>query len=278
MKIIKNISQTKIAKYRNGTAVLVSDHIVVEEPLEIRLCYGPPKNRHTESIYVTMRTPGHDEYLALGFLFTEDIISSKGEVYKIAHLNEHVVLIELIPGIPFDKKLNQRNFLSNSSCGICGKTTISSVCNHRYEDMKHTNILSTKTILGLSDNIKKHHTIFNLTGGLHSAALFDFEGNLIAIKEDVGRHNALDKLVGFIIENELDHKSEMFILLSGRIGFELIHKTLKIGISILVAVGSPSSLSIKIAEKYNLCVVGFLKTNSFNVYTHKDRIETKQSM
>ena len=269
----KKIQSLEISRFKNGLRHEVEDFVVIEEPLEIRLGFGPINDRSVESINVTMRTPGNDELLAIGFLFSEQIILSIDDIYKLGLLNPNVIMVELKTDKFYKKGSVDRNFYSNSACGICGKTSLESLNNLRYSDLSLvTNSIRQNVILGLSDALRSKQILFEKTGGLHSAGLFTTEGEFITQMEDIGRHNALDKIVGYILQEGLDNKEKYMIMLSGRIGYELIHKTLRIGISIIAAVGSPSSLSIEMADKHSLSVIGFLRKGQFNVYTHQYRI------
>ena len=257
-----------------------NDLVVVEEPLEIRIGYGPEKQRKQISITVTMRTPGDDEHLCLGFLFSEGIINSASEVLSAKYCKnitekdggDNVMRVELATDVDFNPKDHLRNFYANSSCGVCGKASIDhvkqtcqSISNTKYS-------ISKKAVLNLSNILKDSQDIFKHTGGLHACGLFNTDGKLLLHKEDVGRHNALDKLVGsLVISNQLPVQ-ERVLMLSGRISFELVQKAIKAGIVIIVAVGAPLSLSIDLAEEYGVTLLGFLKSEGFNIYTGADRI------
>jgi FdhD protein len=223
-----------------------------------------------------MRTPGNDEELAAGFLFTEGIIKdncidsfSKGMNTVTAHIKDDTQL---------NLKSSERNFYMTSSCGVCGKSSIDSVkTNSLFKIELSKNIVYKNIILKLPEILREHQSIFDSTGGLHASGLFDFNGNFIALKEDVGRHNALDKLAGYALQKNLIPLSNNILLLSGRASFELIQKTLMIGIPVVCAVGAPSSLAIDLAKENNITLIGFLRENRFNIYTYPKRIDLNES-
>ena len=227
-----------------------------------------------------MRTPGEDFDLAMGFLWAENIIQHPSDVLLMRYCKRvkddergNVLLIRLANGHEIPATVWERNFLTNSSCGICGKSAISAVhCGD--EGLKDTSspIVSTETLNQLSSAIAAHQTGFNCTGGLHAAALFDQSGKLLLIREDVGRHNALDKLVGAALSQQLTVEQAPIILLSGRVSYEMVQKTVRASVPILVAVGAPSSLAVDLAREKGITLVGFLRNQRFNAYTHADRI------
>ena len=260
----------------------VEDILVVEEPLEIRLGYGPMDMRDEMNVSITMRTPGNDFELATGFLFTEGIIKSGEDILSIKYCTDHqkleqqynIVRVELKPTIDFDASGLSRNFYMTSACGICGKASIDAIGLH-CEKREATNDLQvTKSIiLSLSEQLKQKQTIFNNTGGIHAAALFDINGDLILTMEDVGRHNALDKLIGSLVAlNRLAIAKSSVLFLSGRASFELLQKAAMSGIQLVCAVGAPSSLAVQTSEEFGITLVGFLREGRFNVYTHPQRI------
>jgi FdhD protein len=227
-----------------------------------------------------MRTPGHDFELASGFLFTESIIQSYEQVESIKFCEsiykpeekENVVRVELKPGVTLDFEKLQRHFYTSSSCGVCGKSSIDAVkvnCTLVGSEMKVVaSLIHTLPVL-----LRKSQAVFEHTGGLHASALFDADGTLLMLREDVGRHNALDKIIGAaLIKNEIPLSSQI-LLLSGRASFELIQKSAVAGIPIVAAVGAPSSLAVKMAEEMGITLLGFVRDQSFNVYTHAHRIE-----
>ncbi|WP_323756143.1 formate dehydrogenase accessory sulfurtransferase FdhD [Roseivirga sp.] len=256
------------------------DLVVSEEPLEIRLGHGPVDNRHQFSLSVTMRTPGNDEALCLGFLYTEGIINSMDEVISVKYCDdlgrnegtENLMRVELKPFVEIDNEQFKRNFYTTSSCGVCGKASIDAI-KVSCKALSSTPIQVGKEVLfSLPDRLRASQNVFKHTGGLHAAGLFDVHGELIVHHEDVGRHNAVDKLIGSgIIKGSLPF-SDSILVLSGRISFELVQKALRAGIQIIAAVGAPSSLAVNLAEEFGMTLVGFLKTDRFNIYTGKERV------
>ncbi|RLD21225.1 MAG: formate dehydrogenase accessory sulfurtransferase FdhD [Bacteroidetes bacterium] len=257
-----------------------NDLVVVEEPLEIRIGYGLEKQRQQTSITVTMRTPGDDEHLCLGFLFSEGIISSASQVLSAKYCQnaaeedggDNVMRVELSPDIDFNPNDHLRNFYANSSCGVCGKASIDHVKQTCQPISNAKYSISKKVILNLPNILEDTQDVFKHTGGLHACGLFDTTGKLLLHKEDVGRHNALDKLVGSLVISNQVPVEEKVLMLSGRISFELVQKAINAGIAIIVAVGAPSSLSIDLAKEYGVTLVGFLKAKGFNIYTGSERI------
>jgi FdhD protein len=256
------------------------DSLAVEEPLEIQIEFGAKKNRVRNSISVTMRTPQHDSDLAIGFLFTEGIIASYKQIKSIGpnlgedgKVNINAILVVLDFDVEIDLKKLERHFYTSSSCGVCGKSSIEAV------KMNNFPILPTRypyfqiSKIHLFPNVLKvRQTVFKKTGGLHAAALFDTKGKLHLLREDVGRHNAVDKLIGASLSLGLFPMNNYLIMVSGRVSFELVQKSIMGGIPILAAVGAPSSLAIQLAKEYGMTVLGFVKNNKFNIYSHAHRI------
>jgi FdhD protein len=259
------------------------DSLAAEEPLEIVLAFGETNNRRRQSISVTMRTPtGNDFELALGFLLTEGVIKDYKDVisvrYTASELDEaaqtNVVQVDVHPSVKFDAAKLQRHFYTSSSCGVCGKTSLDMVqTTSCFWLKKGFPIVKSTILMNLPDKLRKVQSVFDATGAIHAAALFDTEGSLIALREDVGRHNALDKLIGWAMQNNHLPLSHSILLVSGRSSFELVQKALMAGIPILAAVGAPSSLAVQLANENDMTVVGFLKNNRFNVYSNFERIE-----
>jgi FdhD protein len=256
------------------------DLVVSEEPLEIRLGHGPEDDRQQLSLSVTMRTPGNDEALCLGFLYTEGIINSMDEVISVKYCEdlgrkegmENLMRVELKPSVEISSEQFKRNFYTTSSCGVCGKASIDAI-KVSCEALSSIRIQVEKEVLfKLPDLLRASQDVFKYTGGLHASGLFDVQGKLIAQHEDVGRHNALDKLIGSgLIKGSLPFSNSILVL-SGRISFELVQKALRAGIQIIAAVGAPSSLAVNLAEEFGMTLVGFLKTDRFNIYTGKERV------
>jgi FdhD protein len=252
------------------------DLLAVEEPLEIRIVYGHEKERQQKNISVTMCTPGHDEELATGFLFTEGLIKKKGDVVRCISLSEsgnNIVMAELHPGISFDPKKIERHFYTSSSCGVCGKSSIDAVKNvFTNNDLKDNISINAFVLTTLPEALRKQQEVFEHTGGLHASALFDLAGNLLLTREDVGRHNALDKLIGASLIVGNIPLGNHILLLSGRASFELIQKAAMAGIKIVCAIGAPSSLAVELAKETDMTLVGFLRDGRFNIYCGEQRI------
>ena len=278
---MKGIAKTEITKVQGQSHSSAADYVVVEEPLEIRLGFAKNGVRHQKPIAVTMRTPGQDEELALGFLFTEGVISGVEQVKGFSRpavrwkeARENVLLVELADGVAVDWGRLERNFYTSSSCGVCGKASIEAVrVQGRWELPEPAPLLQAEVLHTLPTLLAKQQSIFDCTGGLHGAALFDANGQLLLSKEDVGRHNALDKLIGSVMMGqELLPLSQHLVLVSGRAGFELVQKSALAGVAVLAAVGAPTSLSVELAEETGMTLVGFLRNGQFNIYTCPERV------
>ena len=269
-----------VAVRRLGAAG-VDDVVATEEPLEIRIGYSRRDgSRAEENVSITMRTPGHDEDLAVGFLFTEGIIHSRADVQGVVSRGQpapngltNVLRVELTPGVMVDFKRLERNFYTTSSCGVCGKASIDAVAVQGQYDASAMQFQVRADVLGtLPAALKERQTVFEQTGGLHASGLFDVTGSVIAVREDVGRHNALDKLIGrALLDDELPLASHG-IVVSGRASFELLQKAKMAGCPFFAAVGAPSSLAVDLANEFGMTLVGFLKPGRFNVYSRPDRI------
>ena len=277
-------SNYKVLKYESKVLNEFDDQISIEEPLEIILKYKDKKTWVEKTISITMRTPGHDEDLVRGFLFNERVVEQINHIdnielvgdpvgqYKLK--NKAVATINNSENIDIDKI--KRNFLTNSSCGVCGKTSLDSL-----EIIKKDKILRSvpkinhEIIMKSPLMLRQNQSEFAKTGGIHASGLFDKKGNVIALREDVGRHNALDKLIGLVLkENLLDNNSQ-FLTCSGRLNFDLVQKALIANIGVLVGVGAPTSLAVDLAKKFNMTLVGFVKDKSFNIYSNNERIIIK---
>jgi FdhD protein len=264
------------------------DTLAVEEPLEIQLAYGPSNARLVKSISVTMRTPGDDFELAAGFLMTEGVVRDSNDIeqiiYAAASIGEtpqqnitaqtaipyqpgkNVVRVELAPDVTVSLANLERNFYTTSSCGICGKASLlalQTVCPPRRTN---TFQIETDVLTSLPDHLRHAQSIFNRTGGIHGAGLFNSEGELLGVKEDVGRHNAVDKLLGAEFIADRTPLRNSLLLLSGRASFELLQKALMGGVSMVASVGAPSSLAVQVAKDFDITLVGFLRENRFNIY------------
>jgi FdhD protein len=271
-----------IWRYEQQSWSETPDLLAVEEPMEIRLGYGDASDRQQSSLAVTMRTPGHDLELTLGFLYAEGIISSPDQVLSIKHCSDkdveaearkNIVRAELAPEVKLDWEKLQRNFFTSSSCGICGKASIESVQMGSCPTLPLAKAwLSADTILACPQALHESQTSFRYTGGLHAAALFDKDGKLILLKEDIGRHNAMDKLIGAALYQGLFPLHDYICQLSGRLSFELVQKSLIAGIPVLLAIGAPSTLAVELSREFGQTLIGFVKKDRFNIYTGIERI------
>jgi len=252
------------------------DQLAVEEPLEIQISFLENGKRIQKSVSITMRTPGNDEELAAGFLFTEGIIQSK-EQFKTVNssiLDENKVVVTLMDEeVPALKTL-ERNFYTTSSCGVCGKASIDAIKTVSiYNDLENNILITSDILFNLPAQLQDQQSIFESTGGLHASAVFDLKGNFIMLREDVGRHNALDKVIGSAFFNSQLPLNKTILLLSGRASFELIQKANMAGIKIVAAIGAPSSLAVQLAEECDMTLIGFLGKERFNIYSGWNRIK-----
>jgi FdhD protein len=260
----------------NAPNVSRSDLVAVEEPLEIRISFESAGERRAHSLSITMRTPGHDAELAVGFLVSERIIRSPDQIARIQQSEipgSNAVRIDLAPGVAFDPQLLERHFYTTSSCGVCGKSALAAIASTGLEPLPRDIIsVASSTIHGLPESLRSAQSVFQHTGGLHAAALFDRLGQRTALREDVGRHNAVDKVVGATFLEGLLPLNKSLLMVSGRASFELVQKALAAGIPILAAVGAPSSLAIQLAREFDLTLLGFVRNNRFNIYSGEWRI------
>ena len=275
----------KVSKFKNSKLEEVKDSVSVEEPLEMRLKYKKDDKWEIQNISITMRTPGNDEDLIRGFLYNEKIIENMNEIdsieiqgdnagdYNLQNIIE--ATINKIDNLEIGKL--KRNFITNSSCGVCGKTSLDSLeiiktekLELSYPQIKEEVILKSPKLL------MNEQSEFTKTGGIHASALIDENGKVIVTREDVGRHNALDKLIGYAITNKLLNPKQQFIACSGRLNFELVQKGLMANIGVMAGVGAPTSLAIDLAKRFDMTLLGFVKENSFNIYANKDRVILKE--
>jgi FdhD protein len=271
--VIGSIKPIVVRKVNAYSSAPFSDVLSVEEPLEIRIGYGAAE-RIQKSISVTMRTPGNDHELALGFLFTEGIITSYQDIKSVRHAGncssqkENTVQVELVEDVAPRLHQSERNFYTTSSCGVCGKSSIQSIKTvspfHQQEKPKLQ--LAKEVLCQLREKLRTSQNGFAATGGIHASGLFNTQGELVSLREDVGRHNALDKLIGEALANNALPLNRHILLLSGRASFELIQKAAMAGISLIAAIGAPSSLAVELAEELDITLIGFLKEDSFNIY------------
>ena len=270
-----------INKVQGDAQTAQPDHVAVEEPLEIRLGYSTPEGRASRSISITMRTPGNDRELAAGFLFTEAIIHRAGDITSIDVCgppapdsgNHNVIRVELAADVDVDLGRLQRHFYTTSSCGVCGKTSLDALRVAGAEPAADPGPAFKRNLLtGIPDALRAAQHTFDATGGLYAAAAFNSKGDLLVTMEDVGRHNAVDKVIGsLLLNNDLPAK-ELGLMVSGRASFELLQKTLVAGIPLLAAVSAPSSLAVELAREFNMTLVGFLRGETFNIYAGEQRI------
>ena len=273
-----------VSKYKDSKIQEVKDSVSIEEPLEMRLKFKKNGKWETQNISITMRTPGNDEDLIRGFLFNERIIENINQIESTEQKGDDVgdynlkntieATINNIENLDIERL--KRNFLTNSSCGVCGKTSLDSIEILKKEKLDLSFPLIKKDIIMKSPNLLKNkQSEFAKTGGIHASALIDENGKVIATREDVGRHNALDKLIGHTIQNKIMNPKKQFIACSGRLNFELVQKALMANIGLMVGVGAPTSLAIDLAKRYNMTLLGFVKEDSFNIYSNINRVVIK---
>jgi len=273
-----------VSKFKDSKIQEIKDSVSIEEPLEMGLKFKKDNRWETQNISITMRTPGHDEDLIRGFLLNERIIENLSQIESIEQKGEEVgdynlkntieATINNIENLDIEKL--KRNFLTNSSCGVCGKTSLDSIEILKKEKLDLSFPLIKEDIVMKSPSLlKDKQSEFAKTGGIHASALIDENGEVVATREDVGRHNALDKLIGYTIYNKILNPKKQFIACSGRLNFELVQKGLMANIGFMVGVGAPTSLAIDLAKRYNMTLLGFAKEESFNIYSNIKRVVIK---
>ena len=274
-------SKYKVLKYNSGKFENIEDLISIEEPLEISIKFKEKDDWVTKILSITMRTPGDDEDLVRGFLFNEqlikdikdiDIIESFGD--KVGQYNiQNKILATLNNSENINISKIKRDFMTNSSCGVCGKSSLDALeiikKNKTNPDQPK---ISKEVIIKSPSILRENQSEFSKTGGIHASGLFNSNGDLISVKEDVGRHNALDKLIGCTLINEQINPLSQFITCSGRLNFELVQKVLMTDIGIMIGVGAPTSLAIDLANKFDITLIGFVKRDSFNIYTNNKKV------
>jgi len=270
------IKKHSILKVENGSQLSFNDMVVVEEPLELQIRYFSKGKWVKRSLAVTMRTPGSDKKLAIGFLFSEGIIGRFSDITSIDEIESNMLVINLLETVLVEMETLERNFYATSSCGVCGKTSIDKLaktsCFFPQPTMPK---IAAVTLTKLPFLLRNIQSLFDQTGGIHAAAIFSPSGKLITFSEDVGRHNAVDKLIGNCLQKGQIPLRKEVLLLSGRISFELVQKAMMVGIPIIAAVGAPSSLAIELAEEAGITLIGFLKADRFNIYCGEERLRGK---
>ena len=274
-------SKYKITKFIKGKLENTEDLISIEEPLEISLKFKNEEKWITKSLSITMRTPGHDKDLVRGFLFNEQIITNIKDIENIESFGDKVgqynIQNKILVTLNNSKNINiskiKRDFLTNSSCGVCGKSSLDALEIIKKDKTPKSNPkLSKKIIINSPSILKKNQSEFSKTGGIHASGLFSSDGSLISLREDVGRHNALDKMVGDSLINNYLKPNDQFITCSGRLNFELVQKVLMTNIGLMIGVGAPTSLAIDLANRFDMTLVGFVKEESFNIYTNNQKV------
>jgi len=277
-------SKYKVLKFKSNKFEEIDDLISIEEPLEISIKFKDQDKWVNQILSITMRTPGHDEDLVRGFLFNEQIVQNISHIESIKSFGDKVgqykIQNKILATLNNSQNVNitkiKREFLTNSSCGVCGKSSLDALEIIKKDKTSLTEPKLTKEVILQSPEILRNsQSEFSKTGGIHASGLFASNGKLIAISEDVGRHNALDKLVGNILNNKLLNSKEQFITCSGRLNFELVQKVLMTNIGIMIGVGAPTSLAIDLASKFNMTLIGFVKKDSFNLYTNNQKVIIK---
>lgn len=264
----RSVDLTQVAEWDDGKIRKYDDYLAAEEPLEIRIGGKP--------VSVTMRTPGHDEELAAGFLWSEGIVESQKQIGEIRQDKSatgaaaNVVDVDLQESL-FELEDLQRNFFAASSCGICGKASIEAIRRRGLKPPDANFRVAAEILVALPDRLRAEQEVFGRTGGLHAAALFGASGNLLAVREDIGRHNAVDKIIGWALLQDRLPLSAHVLMVSGRGGFEIIQKALTAGIPVVASVSAPSSLAVKLARELGLTLIGFLRERRFVIYSGQDR-------
>jgi FdhD protein len=264
----------RVAKMRGNLRETTEDSVAIEEPLEIRLGYEDAGTRRTRSVSITMRTPGDDEDLATGFLFTESIIRSPDDIAIIKPCDgDNTIRVELEDGVDVDLDRLQRHFYTSSSCGVCGKSSLDALRATGLEPIPAIPAQFSRDVLvEIPGRLRAMQETFEETGGLHAAAAFGSDGELLVVREDIGRHNAVDKVIGALLRAARLPARDLGLMVSGRASFELMQKAAVAGMPLLAAVSAPSSLAVELAREFNMTLVGFLRGDTFNVYAGEERI------
>ena len=274
-------SKYNVLKFISKKFEKVEDLVSIEEPLEISLKFKKDKEWITQNLSITMRTPGNDEDLVKGFLFNEQIVQSIDDIKSVESYGEKVgkynIKNKILATLNNSKHVNiskiKRDFLTNSSCGVCGKSSLDALEIIKTDKTDSNEPKITKdVIISSSNTLKTNQSEFSKTGGIHASGLINTRGELINLREDVGRHNALDKLIGSALINDQIEPKNQFVACSGRLNFELVQKVLMTNIGIMIGVGAPTSLAIDLANKFDMTLIGFVKKDSFNVYTNNKKV------
>ena len=274
-------SKYKVIKFKKNKFEKIDDLISIEEPLEISIKYKDQNEWVTNSLSITMRTPGHDEDLVRGFLFNEQIIQNLKEIESIESIDEKVgqykIQNKILITLNNSKNINiskiKRDFLTNSSCGVCGKSSLDALeIVKKEKTFKSEPKLKKEVIIESPSILRQNQSEFSKTGGIHASGLFSSDGKLISLREDVGRHNALDKMIGNALNNNQIEPKNQFIACSGRLNFELVQKVLMTNIGLMIGVGAPTRLAIDLANRFDITLIGFVKEDSFNIYTNNQKV------
>ena len=275
-------SKYKVLKYSSNNFEDIEDLVSIEEPLEISLKYTEKNKWIEQTLSITMRTPGNDDDLVRGFLFNEQIVKNINDIDSIESYGDKVgqykIQNKILATLNNSENVNiskiKRDFLTNSSCGVCGKSSLDALEIIKTTKTNASEPKISKDVIIQSPNIlREGQSEFSKTGGIHASGLFNSDGKLIALREDVGRHNALDKLIGCALEKKQFDPKNQFITCSGRLNFELVQKVLMTDIGIMIGVGAPTSLAIDLANKFDITLIGFVKRDSFNIYTNNKKVK-----
>ena len=271
--MIDGIREMEIARSGSGAYDIARDLLAIEEPLEMRVEWSEGAERRVATVAVTMRTPGTDLELAAGFLFTEGLVHAREEIASVQSCRAGSVRVVLAPDVSIDLARLERHSFTSSSCGMCGKTSASALRTTSHYPLRAAEpVVAEALVRSLPERLRRAQPAFDATGGLHASALFDLDGRLLTLHEDVGRHNALDKVIGAELLAGHLPADERILIVSGRVSFELVQKALMAGIPIVAAIGAPSSLAVDLAREAGLTLLGFLRSDRFNVYSGGERL------
>ena len=271
--MIDGVREIEIARSGSGAYGVARDLLAIEEPLEIRIEWSEGTGPRAATIAVTMRTPGNDAELAAGFLFTEGLVRARDQIVEVRSCRAGSVRVVVGPGVTIDLARLERHSFTSSSCGMCGKTSAAALrTTSSYPLCGSEPLVDDALVRSLPARLRRAQRAFDATGGLHASALFDLEGRLVTLREDVGRHNALDKVIGAELLARRLPAGERILIVSGRVSFELVQKALMAGIPIVAAIGAPSSLAVELAREAGLTLLGFLRPDRFNVYSAGERL------